>query len=168
MKCRKYGISLNPKKSNFALEEGKLLGHIISKYGIKIDPERVSAILKVEEPRSKKEIQSFLGQVNFLRIFVPRFAEILMNITNMLKKGHEIKWNTEAKESFWEIKKAISEALVLVSPDFAKDFSVFSYASEHTIAAVLLQKNDENLEQPIAFFSKMIRDGELKYDIMEK
>ena len=61
MKCRKFGISLNPKKSNFALEEGKLLGHIISKDGIKIDPERVSAILKVREPRSKKEIQSFLG-----------------------------------------------------------------------------------------------------------
>ena len=47
MKCRKFGISLNPKKSNFALEEGKLLGHMISKDGIKIDPKRVSAILKV-------------------------------------------------------------------------------------------------------------------------
>ena len=99
---------------------------------------------------------------------MPSFAEILMNITNMLKKGHEIKWSAEARKSFWEIKKAISEAPVLVSPDFTKDFSVFSYASEYTIAAVLLQKNDENLEQPIAFFSKMLRDGELKYDIMEK
>ena len=61
MKCRKFGISLNPKKSNFALEEGKLLGHIISKDGIKINHDRVSAILKVGEPRNKKEIQSFLG-----------------------------------------------------------------------------------------------------------
>ena len=61
MKCRKFGISLNRKKSNFALEEGKLLGHIISKDGIKIDPERASSILKVGEPMSKKEIQSFLG-----------------------------------------------------------------------------------------------------------
>ena len=97
MKCRKFGISFNPKKFNLALEEGKLLGHIISKDGLKIDPERVSAILKVGEPRSKKEIQSFLGQVNFLRRFVPSFAEILMNITNIFKKGHEIKWNTEAR-----------------------------------------------------------------------
>ena len=54
LKCRKYGISLNPRKSNFALEEGKLLGHIICKEGIRIDPDKVSAILKVEEPRSKK------------------------------------------------------------------------------------------------------------------
>ena len=61
LKCKKYGISLNPRKSNFALEEGKLLGHIISKGGINIDPERISAILKVEDPRSKKEVQSFIG-----------------------------------------------------------------------------------------------------------
>ena len=54
IKCRRYGISLNPRKSNFALEEGKLLGHIISKEWIRIDPGRVKGILKVEEPRSKK------------------------------------------------------------------------------------------------------------------
>ena len=94
LKCRKYGISLNPRKSNFALEEGKNLGHIISKEGIRIDLDRVSAILKVEEPRRKKEVQYFIGQVNFLRRFIPSFVEILMNITNMLRKGHEIKWTT--------------------------------------------------------------------------
>ena len=61
IKCRRYGISLNPRKSNFTLEEGKLLGHIISKEGIRIDPDKVKGILKVEEPRSKKEVQSFLS-----------------------------------------------------------------------------------------------------------
>ena len=54
LKCRKFGISLNPKKSNFALAEGKLLGHIISKDGIKIDPHRVDAIWKIAIPRTKK------------------------------------------------------------------------------------------------------------------
>ena len=74
LKCKKYGLSLNPIKSNFALEVGKLLGHIISKDGIKIDPERINAILKVEEPRSKKEVQSFIGQVNFFRRFILGFC----------------------------------------------------------------------------------------------
>ena len=69
---------------------------------------------------------------------MPIFAEILMNITNMLRKDHEIKWNTDARRSFREIKQAISEAPVFVSPNFTKYFLVFSYASEHTIAAVLL------------------------------
>ena len=62
IKCRKYGISLNPRKSNFALEEGKLLGHIISKEGIRINPDKVKGILRVEELRSKKEIHYFIGQ----------------------------------------------------------------------------------------------------------
>jgi len=53
-KCRKFGISLNPKKSHLAMKEGKLLGHIISKYGIKIDPKRVEAIQKISLPRNKK------------------------------------------------------------------------------------------------------------------
>ena len=104
LKCKKYGISLNPRKSNFALEEVKFMGHIISKYGINIDPERIKAILKVEEPRIKKEVQSFIGKVNFFRRFIPSFVEILMNITNMLKKDHEIKWTLDARRDFRDIK----------------------------------------------------------------
>ena len=122
LKCKKYGLSLNPRKSNFGLEEGKLLGHIISKDGIKINLEMVKAILKVEELRSKKEVQSFIGQVNYLRRFIPGFIEILMNITNMLKKDHEIKWTVDARRDFRDIKHAITEAHVLVSPNFSNFF----------------------------------------------
>jgi hypothetical protein len=56
----------------------------------------------------------------------------------------------------------------LISPDFTKDFYLFSFASEHTIVVVLLQKNSEGYEQPIAFFSKDLRDAFLNYNIMEK
>ena len=73
-KCRKFGLSLNPKKSHFSMQEGNLLGHIVSTDGIKIDPERVKAILKISIPRNKKEIQSFIGKINFLRWFVPRLC----------------------------------------------------------------------------------------------
>ena len=97
LKCRKFGISLNPKNSHFDMLEGKLLGHIISKDGIRIDPSRVEAIRKIDFPRRKKEVQSFLGRVNFLRIFIPNFAEIIKVITNMLRKENGIKCTSEAK-----------------------------------------------------------------------
>ena len=58
----------------------------------------------------------------------------------MLKKESVIKWTIEAKESFEEIKKALTQDLVLTSLDFYKDFLVFSFASEHTMEGVLLQK----------------------------
>ena len=85
LKCRRFGISLNPTKSVFALTSGKLLGHIIFEGGIRIDPNRVSAIQKLDLLRSRKEIQSFLGKVNFVRRFIPNFAEVVKSITNMLK-----------------------------------------------------------------------------------
>jgi hypothetical protein len=84
-KCRRYGISLNPKKSHFSMEEGKILGHIVSHEGIKIDPERVKAIQQIDILRNNKSIQSFIGKINFLRRFIPNFAEITKYITDMLK-----------------------------------------------------------------------------------
>ena len=63
-----------------------------------------------------------------------------MDITDMLRKDHEIKWTVGAKKYFKGIKQAISETPMLISPDFEKDFLVFSYASEHIVVAVLLKK----------------------------
>ena len=60
LKCRRFGISLNPTKNIFSLTSRTLLGHIISKYGIKVDPNRVNAIQKIDLRRNKKEIQCFL------------------------------------------------------------------------------------------------------------
>ena len=116
LKCRKYGISLNPKKSLFVLEEGKLLGHIISKDGIKIDPDRIQAILQIPHPRNIKELQAFLGKINFLRRFISNLAELIRLLNNMLKKDSSIKWTVEAKQAFEEIKMALTRTPVLTSP----------------------------------------------------
>jgi hypothetical protein len=69
------------------------------------------------------------------------------------------KWNDESREAFKKIKEAISSTPVLVSLDYNQDFQIFSFASEDTIAGVLLQKNEKNMEQPIAFMSKALRDS---------
>lgn len=118
-KCKKFGLSLNPKKSLLAMEEGRLLGDIVTSQGICIDPERFEAIQKVNLPRNRKEIQSFLGKVNFLRRFIPNFAKIVKNITCMLGKDQEIKWDAEAKYYFIAIKLSLTEALVLAIPYFS-------------------------------------------------
>ena len=64
----------------------------------------------------------------------------------MLKKDQEVRWTTEAKNSFEKNKMALTEAPVLVSPYFTKEFLTFSFASENTLAVVLLQKNKDGLE----------------------
>eukprot|EP00253_Pinus_taeda_P008545 PITA_08545 len=149
--CRKYGISLNPKKSLFDLEEGKLLGHIISKDGIRIDPDRIQAILQVPHPRNIKELQAFLGKINFLRRFIPNLAELIRLLNNMLKKDAKFKWTVEAKQDDLGCEKPISffsralrdaplkyqimekQAYALVKA--IKDFRVYSLYS-HIVAYV--------------------------------
>jgi len=168
IKCRKFGISLNPKKALFGLEEGKLLGHIIYKDGNRIDPARIEAIFTISIPRTIKELQSFLGKINFLRRFISNLEKLIRKLNSMLRQDLAIKWIVEAKQSFEAIKEALTKTPVLISLDFNKDFIIFSFALEHTIVVVLLQKNNQGYEQLIAFFSKSLRDATLKYNIMEK
>jgi hypothetical protein len=86
----------------------------------------------------------------------------------MLRKGNEVKWTTEPREYFSQIKKALTEAPVLISPDYSKYFLIFYFASCDTVATVLLQKNDQGKEQPISFYNRALRDVELRYETMEK
>jgi hypothetical protein len=168
LKCRKYGLSLNPKKSLFPMKEGKLLGHSVSAKEVRIDSIRVEAIETLSLPRSIKEVQSFLGKNNFLRRFMSNFVELVKHITTMLRKDSEIKWIVKSRDSSDQIKVALTKSMVLVSLDYSKEFLIFSFASFDTIEVVLLQKNVEGFEQPIAFSSRALRYDELKYDIMDK
>jgi len=86
----------------------------------------------------------------------------------MLKKDAKIDWTPEAKAAFAEIKQAISNAPFLVSPDYALPFYIYSFASEHTCAAMLTQKRSVDDERPIAFMSTPLKDVELRYPNVEK
>lgn len=69
IKALEYGISLNPKKYHFGVTEGKFLGHIVSKDRVRIGPKKIAAIDKIQIPKTVKSIQSFFGQINFVRRF---------------------------------------------------------------------------------------------------
>ena len=86
------------KKSLFGLEEGKFLGHIISKDGIRIDPVKIEAILQIQHPRNIRELQALLGKINFLRRSISNLAKLIRSLNNMLKKYPTIKWTVEAKK----------------------------------------------------------------------
>jgi hypothetical protein len=139
MRCRKFDISLNPSKYIFGITKGKLLGHIVSDSGISIDPERIPAILNLPAPTSKKEVQAFIGIINFIRRFVPDFSLMVKSIHNILKQYLSFSWTNDVKNNFIRIKKAISSALVLAKPDFEKYFIIYTDATEEAISSILLQ-----------------------------
>ena len=105
-RCREFGISLNPAKSVFGVTEGKLLGHIICKEGVKIDPERIEAISKLPLPSTKKGLQSFFGTINFLRRFIPNLAEVTKPLNKLLRNDVKFQWDETGKRAFQQIKDA--------------------------------------------------------------
>ncbi|XP_059070867.1 uncharacterized protein LOC131860527 [Cryptomeria japonica] len=130
-------------KSTYELVKGKLLGHIVSKEGVRIDPKRIKAINNVPQPKNVKGIQSFLGKVIFVRWFIANFVNIVKPVVKLLKKDAKFSWDEEVAQAFDKIKRAIQEAVVLKSLDYSKPFSLFSFSYYHTIATVLLYKDDE-------------------------
>ena len=89
-------------------------------------------------------------------------------LQKLLNKDAKFEWTDEGKDAFNSIKNAISMSPILISPDYSKEFEIFSFSSEDTIAGVLLQKNKEGQEKPITFMSRALQNSELKYTTMEK
>ena len=85
----------------------------------------------------------------------------------MLKRNNEVKWTVSDRYAFDQIKKAIYEAPTLSKTDYSSPFNIFSFSSNMTLAVVLLQKNTNGDGQPISSFSKVMRDVDLRYDIIE-
>jgi hypothetical protein len=150
------------------MKEGKLLGHIVLVEGVRIDPMRVEAIQTLSFPISKKEVQYFLGKINFLMRLISNFVELVKHITTMLIKGNKVKWTTKSRNCFDQIKRVFPKEPMLIIPNYSKEFMIFSFASYDTLVVVLLHKNIEGLEHPISFFNRALRDAEMRYDIMKK
>ena len=150
------------------MTEGNLLGHIITKSDIIVDPERIKAISLIPPPTSKKAMQSFFGKINFVWKFISDFAQIVRPIHNMIKKNSNFKWNPPEKEAFDKIKQAITEAPSLQSPDFNKGFILYTFASNSSLTAVLTQKDTNNDERPISFMSTGLQGTELNYPEIDK
>jgi len=90
--CRHYNIWLNPHKGVFCVKSRRLLGFIVLKNGIRIDPLKVEAIVYLPPPSSLHQLQSLQGKENFLRHFVPNYAELASRFTRLLNQGTPFRW----------------------------------------------------------------------------
>jgi hypothetical protein len=113
-------------------------------------------------------MQSFLGRINFVRIFVPSFAETVKPLQDMIKKNAEFKWGSKQKEYFDKIKVEIVQDPTLLSPYFSREFILYTFASDIAFAVVLTQKNHEGDEFPMDFMSSGLQGEELNYPEVDK
>ena len=88
-KVRKVGFHISLEKSKFHVQEVEFLGHTIKVEGIAISKDKVEAILNWLEPKSLKEVQSFLGFANYYRKFIKGYKEVAKLLTNLTRKYQE-------------------------------------------------------------------------------
>jgi hypothetical protein len=101
-------------------------------------------------PTSKKEVQYFMGVINFVYRFVPDFAVMVKPIHNLLKQDRSFYWTGNVEDAFVGIKKAIRSASVLAKPYFEKEFMIYTNATEEAFSAILMQGDDQGNEKPMA------------------
>ena len=134
---------MNPLKCAFGVSAGKFFGFIIHEKGIEIDPKRI-AMKKVEAPTCKKDMQKFLGKVNYLRRFISNlFGKIDAFTPNIwLKNEVEFTWGVKQQEAFEKIKQYLSSPPVLKAPSRGVPFRLYVAAEDKVIGAVLTQETE--------------------------
>ena len=161
------GLKLNVSKCHFAQRKIKFLGHIVSSKGVEVNPENVEGILKMEPPKSTREVRRFIGMCSFYRKFITNFSQIAAPLTTLQSKLVKFSWSPECQEAFEKLKDKLMSTPVLVKADLSKDFELHTDASNNHVGAVLMQREDEGLK-PIGYFSKKLNRCEKKYCCTDK
>jgi hypothetical protein len=118
-------------------------------------------------PRTKKQLQSFLGLANWVREYVPRFAEIAAPLTDLLHKGKTFKCTPAVQEAFDNLKAAIDKPLMLHRPNPELNFLLQTDASGVGIAAVLYQEQ-QHTRRIISYASARLNEAQRRYHINEQ
>ncbi|GJU23039.1 reverse transcriptase domain-containing protein [Tanacetum coccineum] len=166
-RCEDTNLVLNWEKCHFMVKEGIVLGHKISKSGIEVDKAKVDVIAKLPHPTSVKGIRSFLGHAGFYRRFIQDFSKIARPMTHLLEKDTPFIFSKECVESFNILKKKLTEAPILVAPDWDLPFKIMCDASDYAVGAVLGQRKTKHF-QPIHYASKTMTDAQAHYTTTEK
>ncbi|GJR54697.1 reverse transcriptase domain-containing protein [Tanacetum coccineum] len=149
-RCEDTKLALNWEKSHFMVKEGIVLGHKISRKGIEVDKAKVDVISKLPHPTTVKGIRSFLGHAGFYRRFIKDFSKISRPMTHLLEKNTPFIFSEDCILAFQTLKKKLTEAPILIAPNWDQPFEIMCDASDYAIGAVLGQRIEKHF-RPIHY-----------------
>ncbi|KAK1602150.1 hypothetical protein QYE76_017193 [Lolium multiflorum] len=153
----------NLPKCTFAQNKLVFLGFVVSANGIEVDSSKVEAIHNWPTPTNVGQVRSFHGLAGFYRRFVKDFSTIACPLNELTKKNVPFVWGKAQQKAFDELKKRLTEAPLLVLPDFSKTFEIECDASGLGIGGVLMQNG-----KPVAYYSEKLDGARLNYPIYDK
>nr|GEW52151.1 reverse transcriptase domain-containing protein [Tanacetum cinerariifolium] len=139
-RCEDTNLSLNWEKSHFMVKEGIVLGHKISKNEIEVDKAKIDVIAKLPHPTTVKGIRCFLGHTGFYRRFIQDFSKISRPMTHLLKKNTPFIFFEDCIQAFQTLKKKLTEAPILIAPNWDLPFELMCDPSDFSIVAEILRK----------------------------
>ena len=160
-RLRKEKLYAKFSKCKFGVQEVEYLGFILRAGKLAMNPNKTKAIEAWETPTNKKELQSFLGLVNYYRRFIKNCSKIAKPLTE-LTKDVPFRWSEETQNAFDQLKNTIISAPVLAQFDPDKTIFVTTDACKNAIGAVMEQENDDG-KHPVAFISRTFNPYEQNY-----
>ena len=141
-RLRKFQLKLILVKCTFGATFGKLLGFVVSKKGIEIDPDKVRAIQDLPPPRTQKEVRSFMGRLNYIARFISQMTAKCDPIFKMFRKHNSDKWDEECHVAFNKVKEYLTNAPVLIPPVPRRPLILYLTVHERSMGCVLGQHDE--------------------------
>lgn len=126
-------------KCEFWLNNVAFQGHVVSRDGIRVDPQKVEAIQKWPRPIIVTEIQSFLGLAGYYQCFVQDFSKVAAPLTKLTQKNVKFQWSEKCEEIFEKLETCLTTTLVLTLPQGTGGYTVYCDASRVGLGCVLIQ-----------------------------
>lgn len=160
-------LTVAKEKCFFCRPELKYLGYIVDHNGLRVDPEKISAILSIPQPTCVSEVRRIIGLASWYRRFVPDFSTVSAPLCNLLRKNKKFIWDESCEKSFRLLKEHLISAPVLSCPDFSLPFTIQTDASGYGIGAVLTQQQEEG-EKVICYLSRSLTRNERNFSTTER
>jgi ribonuclease HI len=168
---RAANLKLNPEKCVFGIHKGKVLGCLVSTKGIKANPDKIKALVEMQDPISVKDVQKLTGRVAALNRFIPRAAKRSLPFFQVLRSAKNFQWSETQKQAFQELEDYLSNMTKLCPPDSKSPLLLYLSASNSVVSAILVQEKEEEgkLKQiPVYFASGALSGSKIFYSELEK
>ena len=161
-RCIERNLVLDWEKCHFMVNQGIVLGHIISNKGIEVDKAKIEMISKLPSPTNVKTVRQFLGHVGFYRRFIMDFSKIAKPLYKLLEKDEKFLWEEDYQRSFKKLKAHLTTTPIVRAPNWKLPFEVMCDASDLAIGAVLGQR-EGGKPYVVYYASKTLNEAQRNY-----
>ncbi|RDY10005.1 Retrovirus-related Pol polyprotein from transposon 17.6, partial [Mucuna pruriens] len=168
-RCIDTNVVLNFEKCHFIVTEGIVLRHLVSNRGIEVDKSKIDIITSLPNPTSVREVRLFLGHAGFYRRFIKNFSKLALQLSKLLQKDVEFKFDQPCIEGFEELKNRLTSTSILQAPNWDLPFKLMWDASNSALGSILGQRvGTGQTMHVIAYVSRIMDPAQSNYTTTKK